>query len=343
MKKKIAVIFGSMSSEHEISCLSAYNIIKHLDKEKYNVDTIGIDKKGMFFKYTGDIENIGKNKWILDEKNKIKIEDIIAKLKTYDVVFPVLHGKYGEDGTLQGMLEFAKVKYVGCNNLGSSIAINKILSKELVESLGILVVPYKTLKINEYLKMDIKLKQKLIEEIKNKIKFPLIIKPNKEGSSYGVSKVDNVDNLIEKIEYVFRFDEEIIIEKYISNRHEVECAVLEMLDGTLLSSIPGEVISANEFYDFNAKYENKSSYTKIPAQCSKEVLEKIKKYSLKIFKKLRLTSLSRVDFFVSHDKIYFNEVNTFPGFTNISMYPMLISYDGIGYEKLLDILIQNAK
>ena len=261
-------------------------------------------------------------------------------MRKFDVVFPVLHGKYGEDGTIQGIFEMAKVKYVGCKVLGSGIAMDKIFSKELVNSINIPIVEYMTLNKKEYYNMNGN-----VEEIKKKINdvlsFPVIVKPNKEGSSYGVYKVDKEEKIKEAIEYAFKYDDSILIEKYISNRKEVECAVIYM-DEKIYASTLGEIVSESELYDFNSKYKSTISYTKIPADISNDLINKIKEYAIKIFKVLKLDGLSRVDFFVSNDKIYFNEVNTMPGFTNISMYPKMLIHDGISYDKIIDILIENC-
>ena len=338
--KKILVIFGSMSSEHEISCISASNVLENIDKAKYLVAMLGIDKNGIWYEYTGEISNIRENKWLEDEKNKRKIENIIEYLRGFDVIFPVLHGKYGEDGTIQGIFEIAKVKYVGCKVLGSSIAMDKICSKELVNAINIPIVDYLTLNKKEYLKMNGN-----FEEIENKVEekfsFPIIIKPNKEGSSYGISKVDNKKNLKDAINFAFKFDDNILLEKYIDNRKEIECAIIYK-DGSIYASTPGEIFSKNQVYDFESKYVSQISYTKIPADISDNLIKKIKEYSKQIFKILKLDGLSRVDFFVSEGKIYFNEVNTMPGFTNISMYPKMLIHDGIPYDKIIEILIENC-
>lgn len=337
MKEKVLVIFGSMSKEHEISCVSASNVIANLDKNKYDVTLAGIDKEGSWYYYTGEVKNIKENKWIEDKEKKIRITNFKEELTKYDVAFPVLHGKYGEDGALQGLLEMFKVCYVGNDVLGSSIGMDKILSKELVESINIPVVEYIAL-TKDYDKESTFLK------IEEKLNFPVIVKPSKEGSSYGVTKVDNKDGLVDAIENALKYDSEILVEKYIARRQEIECAVLENLSKEkIYISTPGEIISANEFYDFEAKYENEQSTTKIPANISEENKEKIKEYAKIIFKKLRLTSIARIDFFLSDNNIYFNEVNTMPGFTSISMYPMMLIHDGLNYSEILDILIENAK
>ncbi|MEG2235843.1 MAG: D-alanine--D-alanine ligase family protein [Clostridia bacterium] len=335
---KVLVIFGGMSSEHSISCLSASNVLENIDKNKYDITKIGIDKLGDWFKYTGSNENIKENKWKEDANNKYKITDILVELKKYDCIFPVLHGKYGEDGTIQGVFELAKIPYIGCDTEGSSIAMDKIISKELVKNIGINVVEY--FYLNKYENITNEKLEKLINI--NNLNYPLIVKPNKEGSSYGVSKVNNIDELNKAIKFSFEFDDKILIEKYISNRKEIECAVLG--EKTLHISTPGEILSANEFYDFNSKYENNKSSNQIPANVDLNILNEIKTYAFKIFNVLRLRGISRVDFFfdTKENKVYFNEVNTLPGFTNISMYPKMLEYDGIEYSQIIDKLITYA-
>ena len=338
--KKVLVIFGSMSSEHEISCISAGNVLENIDNKKYLVTKLGIDKTGKWFEYNGKVSNIKENKWLDDSDNKIEIKDIISYLRKFDVVFPVLHGKYGEDGTIQGLFEIAKVKYVGCKVLGSSIAMDKICSKILAQTAGIPIVDYIGLSRLDYEndKFDI---ENLKNQILQKLSYPVIVKPNKEGSSYGVKKVENPNELKEALKYSFLFDDKVLIEKYIGNRKEVECAVIEK-DGEIYASTPGEIVSATELYDFDSKYTNKQSYTKIPADVKNEYLDKIKEYAKVIFKTLNLNGLSRVDFFVSDNNIYFNEVNTLPGFTSISMYPQMLIHDGISYDKIIETLIENV-
>lgn len=335
---KVLVIYGGMSSEHEVSCLSASNIIENIDKSKYNVTKLGIDKSGNWFIYSGDVEHIKNNKWRDDILNNEKIIDLLSELKKYDVIFPVLHGKFGEDGTIQGLFELVKIPYVGCDTEGSSIAMDKILSKELAKLYGIDVVDY--FSINNTDKINVEELKDIMN--KNAMKFPLIVKPNKEGSSYGIKKATNMEELIEAINYALKFDDKVLIEKYIEERQEIECAVLG--ENKLIASTPGEIFAANEFYDYNSKYENDKSYTKIPANLNEETLNNIKNKSITIFKALRLRGISRIDYLCSKSdgKIYFNEANTMPGFTNISMYPKMLEYDGIEYSKVIDKLISYA-
>ena len=334
MKLNICIVFGGMSSEHSISCMSAYNVIKYISKEKYDISVIGIDINGEFFKYIGDIENIKNNKWREDLNNLVKIDSILNEVKKYDSIFPVMHGRYVEDGSIQGIFEFAKVKYVGNNIEGSSIGYNKILSKYLVQNIGIDVVPYIS-----FSKYDILTIENISTKIENNnLKFPLFVKPNKEGSSYGVRKANNNIELKEAIEYSLTFDSEVLVEEFIDNKKEVECSVLG--NTNLIVSEPGEIVINSDVYDFDSKYNDKTSHTQIPANINKIKLSKIKEYSEKIFKQLKLLGLARIDFFVTENKIYFNEVNTMPGFTDISMYPKMMEYIGISYTELLDRLIE---
>lgn len=341
--KRVLVIFGSMSSEHEVSCMSAANVIENINKEKYIVSMVGIDKQGNWYKYNGSLENIKNNNWILDVKNKEKISYIIDELRKYDVIFPVLHGKYGEDGTIQGIFEIAGVKYVGCKVLASSIAMNKTFSKKLVETENIPVVDYVNISREEYLDMcnDINMYKEFCDNTVEKLGLPLFVKPNQEGSSYGVTKVEDIEKLKEAISYALEFDNDVLIEKYIKTKKEVECAILQ--DGLkLIVSTPGQIKTKDTIYSYDEKYNDSSNLPIIPAHILKEQEEKIKEYSKRIFKILNLSSLARIDFFVTDNNIFFNEVNTMPGFTNTSMYPKLLMYDGISYNKIIEILIENV-
>lgn len=341
--KRVLVIFGSMSSEHEVSCMSAANVIENINKEKYIVSMVGIDKQGNWYKYNGSIENIKNNTWMLDEKNKEKISYIIDELRKYDVIFPVLHGKYGEDGTIQGIFEIAGVKYVGCKVLASSIAMNKTFSKKLVETENIPVVDYVNISREKYLDMcnDINMYKEFCDNTVEKLGLPLFVKPNQEGSSYGVTKVEDIEKLKEAISYALEFDNDVLIEKYIKTKKEVECAILQ--DGLkLIVSTPGQIKTKDTIYSYDEKYNDSSNLPIIPAHILKEQEEKIKEYSKRIFKILNLSSLARIDFFVTDNNIFFNEVNTMPGFTNTSMYPKLLMYDGISYNKIIEILIENV-
>lgn len=333
-KIKLGVIFGGMSTEHEISCKSANSLMKNLNKEKYNVYPIFINKKG---------------KWFEDKEEKSEIHNIIQYLQSFDVIFPVLHGLYGEDGTIQGLLEMIKIPYVGCKVLASSVGMDKVYAKIIFEKAKINQAKLVYIrKSNEnYIYVDENFDEKVlsIEEllnlIINKIKFPAFIKPSNSGSSIGINKVNNKQELRKAIIEAFKYDRKVLIEEGINGR-ELECAVLG--NEEVISSCVGEIKSAEEFYSYDAKYTNQKSLTIIPANISNEKSEEIRKMAIKVFKAIDGKGLSRVDFFIENetDKIYINEINTMPGFTNISMYPKLFEKVGIPYSELLDRLIQLA-
>ena len=266
-----------------------------------------------------------------------------------DILFPILHGLYGEDGTVQGLFELLKKPYVGCGVLASSVGMDKVYTKVIFEKAGLNQAKYEYVrKYNEkYIYMDSKFNEQvmtldgMVEKIFKNLKFPMFIKPSNSGSSVGINKAKSKGELKQAIEYASKFDNKILIEEGIIGR-EVECAVLGNEEVT--ASCVGEVKSAEEFYSFDAKYSNPESKTKMPADLSKEQTESIRNMAVKAFKAVDGKGLSRVDFFVDKDsnKVYLNEINTMPGFTKISMYPKLFESDKISYSELLDILINYA-
>ncbi len=328
---KLGIIYGGISTEHDISVMSAKSVIENLDREKYEINEIYINKYGKWFEY-----NNGE---------KEKIENLVWTLKDLDVVFPVLHGLGGEDGTIQGMFEMLKIPYVGCGVLASSIGMDKVYSKAIFEKAGILQAPYVYIKKVEkgYVIINEKFEEEefKIEKITDKLKFPMFIKPSNSGSSVGIKKATNNSELKMAIEHAEKYDNKIIVEQGI-NAKEVECAVLE--DKEIIASTVGEIIPAEEFYSFDAKYNIKESKTIIPAEIEEKQIEEIKKIAIKVFKAIDGKGLARVDFFIEKEtnKIYINEINTMPGFTSISMYPKLFEASGITYSKLLDKLIECA-
>ena len=350
-KLKLCVILGGMSTEHDVSIISGTSIIQNLDKEKYQINVIYIDKNGEWFEYIKPVKEINLIKIgeKIDKDKSIFIDNKIKFLKKFDVVFPILHGKYGEDGTIQGLLELLNIKYVGCKVLSSSICMDKIYSKIIIEKANIPQAKYIYVRKieNEYKYIDsnfdekkLKLNEigKIIEE---KLGFPVFVKPSNSGSSVGIKKAKNINELQEAIEYASNYDEKILIEEEIIGR-EVECAVLG--NNEVKASCVGEIISAENFYTYDAKYKNNESKTIIPANISKEKEEEIKALAKKAFKAVDATGLSRVDFFIRNNdnKVILNEINTMPGFTEISMYPKLWEQSGIKYSKLLDELIKLA-
>lgn len=343
-KIKIGVIFGGMSTENEVSCISGASVIKHLNKEKYNVFPIYIDKIGNWYKVK--LEDVEKSEEL---ENKEHIENITEYLKQMDVIFPVLHGLYGEDGTIQGLFELLKIPYVGCGVLASSVGMDKVYTKLIFEKANINQAKYIYIrKYNEkYIYIDEEFNEKILEleditKITNdKLRFPVFVKPSNSGSSVGINKAHNIEELKNAIVEAGKYDNKILIEEGIVGK-EVECAVLGNED--VISSCVGEIKSADEFYSYDAKYNNENSKTLIPAEISEENSKEIQKLAIKAFKAISGRGLSRVDFFIEDktEKIYINEINTLPGFTSISMYPKLFEAVGISYEKLLDNLIELA-
>ena len=329
--KKLGIIYGGISTEHDVSIMSAKSVIENLDKQKYEIHELYINKYGKWF----EIKN----------GEKEEIYNLLWTLKELDVVFPVLHGRGGEDGTIQGMLEMLQIPYVGCGVLASAIGMDKAYTKILFEKAKIPQAKYVYVRkrgdtyyiINEKFEEE----EFKIEKINEKLKYPMFIKPSNSGSSVGVKKAQNQEELRMAIEYAGQFDDKILIEQGIDGK-EVECAVLE--DGEIKASTVGEIKSAEEFYSFDAKYNIPESKTIIPADIEKSKIEEIRKLAIKAFKSIDGKGLSRVDFFVENGtgKIYINEINTMPGFTKISMYPKLFENVGITYKELLEKLIESA-
>ncbi len=331
MKKiKLGIIYGGLSTEHEVSINSAKSIIDNIDKDKYEIYKIYIDKKGNWYK----------------EDNKI--DNVFDYLRNLDVIFPVLHGLYGEDGTIEGLFELLGVPYVGCNVLSSSICMDKIYTKMILDKIGIDTAKYIYVKKVKdkyiYINNTFEEKELSLEEIsllvEDSLSFPVFVKPSRSGSSIGINKAHNKEELIKYIKYASGFDSKILIEENIIGR-ELECAIL---GNDLVEASPiGEILPKGEFYSYNAKYIDDSE-TLIPNDIDKIVCDKIRSVAVKAYKALDCRGLSRVDFFLEKDtnRIILNEINTMPGFTTISMYPKLWESIGISYKELLDKLINLA-
>lgn len=345
-KIKLGVIFGGTSTEHEVSIVSGTSVIKNLNKEKYEIYPIYINKNGEWFKYTYQNQEFRVGDEII---GKEKIDNICEYLKKLDIVFPVLHGLGGEDGTIQGLLELLKIPYVGTRVLGSSICMDKAYTKLIFEKAEIPQAEYVYIRknVDDYIfiekdfteeKCDI---YELIQKITEKIEFPMFIKPSNSGSSVGINRANNALELAKAIEYASNYDNKILIEEKINGR-EIECAVLgnEEVEASCL----GEILAAEEFYTFSAKYQNQESKTVMPANLPENLSDEVRKLAKKAYKAADCKGLSRVDFFVDdkNNKIYINEINTMPGFTQISMYPKLWEKSGIKYTELLDKLISLA-
>ncbi len=338
-----------MSTEHDVSIVSGTSVIKNLSKEKYEIFPIYVDQKGIWYHYEKPISEI-EILSIGEKPNPItKVTNEIEFLKTLDVVFPVLHGLYGEDGTIQGLLELLKIKYVGCRVLASSVCMDKVYTKVILEKARIPQANYFYIKIIEnkihYVDQNFQEEElsfeSLNKKVEEKLHYPVFVKPSNSGSSVGIKKAGNKEELQEAIQNAAKYDYKILIEENIIGR-EVECAVLG--NTQVESTCVGEILPAEDFYTFDAKYQNADSKVIIPADIPEEKQEKIRELAVKAFKAVDGKGLSRVDFFIEKQtqKVYINEINTMPGFTQISMYPKLWEQMGLSYAELLDKLIELA-
>lgn len=348
-KKRICMVFGGESPEHTISRKSVTSILNNLDKDKYDIDVIGITQDGQWYLYTGDYAKIEGGEWENDLQNLKKAiispdgadkavivfeNDSVRKIHP-DVIFPVLHGEYGEDGTIQGLFELSHIPYVGMGVVASANGMDKTFSKIVFNSVNIPQADWVVYKSGDDF-------AKKVCEIEEKLGYPCFVKPARTGSSVGVGKAHNREELKSAIENAVKFDTKVLIEENIDG-HEVECAVLG--NDEPRASTVGEIMPTVEFYDFDAKYNDNSTVLQIPANLPKETVEIIREYAITAFKALDGQGLTRVDFFVknSDGSVVLNEVNTLPGFTNISMYPKLWEAVGKGYKELLDELIDLAE
>ncbi|MBD5158336.1 MAG: D-alanine--D-alanine ligase [Butyrivibrio sp.] len=348
-KIKAAVLFGGQSSEHEVSCVSAVNIIKSMDAAKYETVIVGITKDGRWLK-TDSVEDIENGRWkesrttvILSPDRShgglVEITDGSCKNIPVDVVFPVLHGLYGEDGTVQGILELAGIPYVGCGVVASAVSMDKLFTKIIVDSIG----GIRQAKYISFRRYELKDMPGCVSKVESVHKYPVFIKPVNAGSSRGVSRADNRAELEEGLLLAASHDEKILVEETIIGR-EVECAVFGGMEPE--ASGVGEVLAAGEaaFYDYDAKYNNADSKTDVNPNLPDGCEEEIRRTAVEIFKAVDGFGLARVDFFIENgtNQVVFNELNTMPGFTSISMYPMLWEARGTDKGTLVDKLIQTA-
>lgn len=342
MKKHVLVLFGGRSSEHEVSCVSATTVISNMNTEKYEIYAVGITKDGRWL-LTESVEEIKDGSWVNSKKQAMLSPDTVEKALyimengnftkvAVDVAFPVLHGLNGEDGTVQGLFELAGIPYVGCGVLASAVSMDKLYTKVIVDTLGICQAAYVAVRKEEI--GD----EAVYETIEKKLGYPVFIKPSNAGSSRGVSKAANREELIAGLLEAANHDRKILVEETIHGR-ELECAVLG--DGDVDASGIGEVLAAAEFYDYEAKYHNAESKTVISPKLPEGKEDEIREAAVKIFKAVDGQGLSRVDFFLEKEtnRVVFNEINTLPGFTSISMYPMLWGAKGIDKPELIEKLI----
>lgn len=340
MKKTVlGIVFGGQSGEHEVSRVSAYNVLQAIDRDKYEVKLIGITKEGKWLLYSGDESLITDGSWEKEYECLNAHFSLFEDLTDIDIFFPVLHGPMGEDGTIQGVFEMLGKPYVGCGVLASAAGMDKVISKILFQNAGIPVTPGVAFNQPQWERDN----DKWIKAVEEELSYPAFIKPVNMGSSVGVTKAHNREELITGIENALQYDSKILVEKFINGR-EIECAVLEK-DGEWLASVPGEIVASKEFYDYEAKYaDGQDSKIIIPAQVPEEVIQQIRLYAIQAIEAIDGSGLSRVDFFYTRDtgEIIINEINTLPGFTNISMYPKMWENMGVSYTALIEQIIQSA-
>jgi len=351
MKRKIrvAILCGGKSAEHEISLLSAKNIVEAIDKKKYDVVLIGIDKKGRW--YLNEDQRLlqrvvtpkpvrfdqASNALAMVPGNKapqwIRLSSRRAQ-RAIDVVFPVLHGPFGEDGTVQGLLKLANVPFVGAGVLGSAVGMDKDVMKRLLRDAGLPTARFLVCERSS-------LEDVNFERVTQALGLPVFIKPANLGSSVGIHKVKDREQLRRAVQDAFRYDSKILIEEYIQGR-EIECSVLG--NDHPIASLPGEIIPRHDFYSYEAKYlDEKGAVLEIPAKLPADVVKQVQETAIKAFKVLCCEGMARVDFFLRDNReVIVNEINTIPGFTKISMYPKLWEATGISYTELIDRLIQLA-
>ncbi|WP_026476962.1 D-alanine--D-alanine ligase [Alkaliphilus transvaalensis] len=355
-KINVMVVFGGKSGEHEVSLMSAASILRAIDKEKYNVIPVGITKNGGWRICDCTIDEIENGSWeneqnqLLDTKlnSKPKISLLPSEkgkgfqiensqVKKIDVVFPVLHGPFGEDGTIQGLIEMLDVPYVGAGVLASALAMDKGMAKKILEAEGLPQAKYILINRKNYFKDKID----CINLIEGTFNYPVFVKPANLGSSVGISKAKNQEELKLALEEAAKYDRRIVVEEFI-NAREIECSVLGNEDP--IASLPAEIIPSKEFYDYRDKYFDGTSQYVIPAELSEEMISKVREMAIRVYKLIDCSGLARVDFFVEGEtnRILVNEVNTMPGFTKISMYPKMWEVSGIPYDQLIDKLIQLA-
>jgi len=355
-KIRIGLVFGGRSGEHEVSLASAESVMANMDRDKYEIVPIGITKEGSWLLGTEPrtlraAEQNATHDAGLEEptavtltgdprlRRLIPVENgqELGNRGVLDVIFPVLHGTYGEDGALQGLLEMANVPYIGCGVLGSALGMDKEKMKLVFQAVGLPVAEYLVYRRNQWERST----EFILDAVEQRLGFPCFVKPVNLGSSVGVNKAHDRNELEHAINVAADYDRKIIIERGINCR-EVECGVLG--NDEPIASVVGEIISSNEFYDYRAKYIDGKSQAVIPADIPQETAEEVRRQAVQAFLALDLSGLARVDFFLEKEtgQVYINEVNTLPGFTTISMYPKLWEASGLPYAQLMDRLIELA-
>ncbi len=345
-KKRVVLLFGGQSSEHEVSCHSAATVARNVDPEKYDLLLVGITKEGRWLK-VGSVEEIESGEWEGSQTGAALLPDASLKsvlihdesgfsLVPVDVVFPVLHGLYGEDGCPQGIAEMAQIPYVGCNVASSAVTMDKAATKAILERLGVPQAPYLAFRREELEDMDA-----AAVKIESALGLPVFVKPSNAGSSCGVSRAADSAELKRALELAASQDCKVVVEAEVRGR-ELECALLGGWE--VRASGVGEILAAAEFYDYDAKYNNSESKTVIDPELPAGKRDEIRGWAVKIFRALDCSGLSRADFFLENgtNRVIFNEINTIPGFTAISMYPKLWEAAGVPLPRLVDKLIESA-
>ncbi len=349
-KLNVCILFGGISPEHEVSLRSAESVLNNLNKEKYNIFPVGITKKGDWILFGGnDYSMLPTGQWQDHPDNRratispirgqglLSFEGDCVVRELIDVVFPVLHGENGEDGAMQGLLQMAGIPYVGPHVAASAVSMDKTLTKLVADQADIPQAAWQLVRNSELqTKMD-----GILDAVESRFSYPVFVKPAGTGSSVGVSKASDRESLRDALLQAGTYDEKILVEEFINGK-EVEVAV--MGNGSPVASVCGEIDSGADFYDYNAKYITDTSVAYIPARIPEDVAEQVRDLAVRVYSAIGCQGLSRVDFFVTHDenRIVFNEINTLPGFTSISMYPKLFAASGVAYDQLLDELLELA-
>ena len=351
MKKyNVCILFGGISPEHAVSLRSAESVLNNIDKEKYNIFPVGITRDGQWILFKGtDYSALPADTWMHDEGNcKAIISPVRGQgllcftdkglvQEHIDVVFPVLHGENGEDGAMQGLMQMAGIAYVGPHVASSAVSMDKTLTKLVVDHAGVVQAAWQLVR-REQLKEDL---EAVLDALEDRFAYPMFVKPAGTGSSVGVSKAADRIALVNALNAAARFDKKILVEEFIHGR-EIEVAVLG--NDSPVASICGEIDSGADFYDYDAKYITDTSTAYIPARIPEEVQQTVREAAVKVYTAIGCQGLSRVDFFVTYEgnRVVFNEINTLPGFTSISMYPKLWAASGIPYSELIDRLLELA-
>ena len=349
-KLNVCILFGGISPEHEVSLRSAESVLLNIDKSKYEILPVGITKEGKWILFGGeDYSLLPDGSWVNHPDNceaflspvrgqgLVCLKDGGYSSRKVDVVFPVLHGENGEDGAMQGLLQMAGIPFVGPHVAESAVSMDKTLTKLVADNASIPQAAWQLVNSRD---LDSRM-DAIIKKIENRFAYPVFVKPAGTGSSVGVSKAADREKLMEALRLAGKYDSKILVEEFIHGR-EVEVAVLG--NDNPVASICGEIDSGAEFYDYDAKYVTDTSVAYIPARISEEVAENVRELAVKLYTAIGAKGLSRVDFFVTYEdeRVVFNEINTLPGFTSISMYPKLFCASGIAYPDLIDRLLELA-